>query len=98
MSEEEIMLQTPKKFGQLRRLAKDKIADKWKSIAIQLGFTPAQIKVIEDNHKQRPVQDCCTEMLFKWVDGRKNQTTEDLIQAVKDVGYAYQAEQFKKGS
>lgn len=98
MSEEEIMLKMPESIRQLRRLLKDKISDKWESIAIQLGFTVAQIQGIKDNHKERSVVTCCTEMLIDWVDSTKSvNPANDLVKAIREVEFGFQADLFEKG-
>ena len=98
MSEDKIMLEVPKSIRQLKKLVKDRIADQWESIAIQLGFTPAQIQGIKDNHQERSVEDSCRQMLFKWLESNQSKNpAEDLIKAVKEVGYGFQADQFEKG-
>ena len=99
MSEEDkIMSQMPESLKQLRRFVKDKISDKWKLIAIQLEFTHAQIQGIKDNHKQRSVLPCCSEMLFEWLDSTKSTNpANDLVEAISEVGLKHQAGLIKKG-
>jgi len=92
------MSQRPENMKQLRGLVKNKIVDKWDQIAIQLGFIPAQIQVIKDGHKAKSVKDCCREMLFDWIDNPQSENPDkDLVEAVREVGYGYQADIFEKG-
>ena len=96
--EDKIMSQMPENIKQLRKLVKDKITDKWEEIAIQLGFTPAQIQAIKNDHQARSVKTCCTDMLFDWIDStQSNNPDEDLVKAIREVGYGYQADQFEEG-
>ena len=99
MSEEDkIMSQIPESMRQLRRFVKDKISDKWEVIAIQLDFTVAQIQRIKDNHKERSVVTCCLEMLFDWVDNTKSKDpANDLVEAIREVEFGYQADLIEKG-
>ena len=98
MSEERIMSQRPETMRQLRKLVKDQIVDKWDQIAIQLGFTPSQIQAIKNGHKAKSVKDCCSEMLFDWLDNLQSANpNKDLVEAVREVGYGYQADIFDKG-
>ena len=94
------MLQMPENIKQLRRFVKDKITDKWEEIAIQLGFTPAQIQAIKKGHEGRSVKTCCTDMLFDWIDNTQSSNPPKdlkLVEAIREVGYGYQADQFKEG-
>ena len=96
--EDKIMSQMPESMRQLRRFVKDKISDKWELIAIQLEFTIVQIQGIKDNHKERSVVTCCTEMLFDWVDSTESKKpANDLVEAIREVEFGYQADQIEKG-
>ena len=96
--EDKIMSQIPESMRQLRRFVKDKISDKWELIAIQLDFTTVQIQGIKDNHKERSVVTCCSEMLFDWVDSTKsNDPANDLVEAIREVQFGYQADLIEKG-
>ena len=96
--EDEIMLQMPENIKQLRRLVKDKITDKWEEIAIQLGFTPAEIQKIKKDHEKRSVQTCCTDMLIGWIDStQSNNPAKDLVAAIREVEYRHQADEIEEG-
>ena len=95
--EDRIMAQMPESIKQLRKLVKDKIIDKWEDIAIQLGFTPVQIQAIKNGHKGQPVKNCCTDMLFGWIDSGQSKNPEDLIEAIRDVGNGFLADKLKEG-
>ena len=92
-TEDKIMSQMPESIKQLRKLVKDKITDKWEEIAIQLGFTLAQIQAIKNDHQARSVKTCCTDMLFNWIDSKS--PDKDLVEAIREFGYGYQADQFE---
>ena len=89
------MKKIPEGIGQLRSLVVPEMVDKWDCIAIQLGFNPIEINTIERNHQTRPVEKACKEMLWEW--RRVSDNAEDLIRAIKDVGYVRHADDFKQG-
>ena len=98
MSEEDIMSQRPENMKQLRKLVKNKIIDKWDQIAIQLGFTPAEIQAIKNSHRAKSVGVCCTEMLFDWIDNVQSANPDKaLVDAIKEVEYGYQADILNAG-
>ena len=98
MSEDEIMSQMPEDLGQLKKFVEDKISDKWESVAIQLGFTIAETQAIKANHAERPVVQCCKDLLFGWVGSTKSDNpANDLVAAIRAVGYGYQADLFEEG-
>ena len=92
------MQQRPK-INQLQKLVIHEIVDRWDSIAIQLDFDPVQIKRIEENHKELPVERSCERMLWGWLESsaRNPNHATDLIEAINDVEYVCHAEDFKKG-
>ena len=89
------MQQRPKDIKQLQNLAVPLIVDKWDSIAIQLEFDPVQIRKIEENHQELPVEKSCQKMLWGWLDSslRNSKLTNNLIEAINDVEYVCYAEE-----
>ena len=77
------------------------MVDKWYSIGIQLEFQPIQLNKIKDNHQPCPVEETCEKMFMEWLKSTKiswkPNLQNDLIEAVKNVGYAVHADKFKKG-
>ena len=89
------MKKTPEDIGQLQSLVVPKMVDKWDSIAIQLEFKPVEIHNIKRNHQSHPVEEACEKMLWGWQ--KTSDNAQDLIKAVKNVGYTRHADDFKKG-
>ena len=89
------MKKTPEDIGQLQSFVVPEMVDKWDSIAIQLEFKPVEINTIKRNHQPQPVEEVCKSMLWGWLETSGN--AKDLIRAIKEVGYAKHADDFKTG-
>ena len=95
---EDIMIKLPESIRQLKNFVKDKISDKWDSIAIHLEFSIVEIGGIKEDHKARSVVDCCIEMLIDWVDrAPRENAANQLVEAIREVKLGYQADKIEKG-
>jgi len=70
----------------------------WFNLGIELGFTEGQLKTIEKDCKNKPVEECCRDMLMDWRNkqsGDSEVIARKLIEAVEKIEYNTYADDLK---
>ncbi len=70
--------------------------EKWRNIGLIIGVKIGDLKVIRADH--RDVDDCCQEMLYKWLTNSSERTWRILAEALENetVGFPNIAETIRK--
>ena len=74
------------------------IADRWKDIGVQLldskSVDQRVLEVIEADHPHS-VEECCRDVLKKWLYTQSKPSWNELIDAIKKIGLSHRASQLE---
>ena len=82
---------TVKEFNELIR---DKVAEDWQDLGIQLEIAPEQLRIIKNNYPQN-IKMCCTKMFENWIENDYTANWDKLIKALERINHNALAEDIR---